>query len=149
VINVMKGWSQKDPREKTFMVAGMLFLALAVVGVFVPVVPQVPFAIVAAYFFSKGSARVHQWIRENKYFGKPVKNWEDHRAIRPKMKAISVIAMVAGGIFAGFKLDLAWTIVVGVAFAAAIVFVLTRKSNPSGPKIKKSPDPKHKHRVAG
>jgi len=44
-------WKKQDAKERTFMVLGGVFLVSAVVGIFLPVVPQIPFAIISAYFF--------------------------------------------------------------------------------------------------
>lgn len=128
--NLLKEWKAKKPKEKAFMAAGLVSLLLAIVGVFLPIVPQVPFAILSAYLFSKGSAKLHKWVRENKYFGKPVCDWEDHRVVRPKLKAFSTVAMIAGAAFGHFKLPLGWAIALDVVFLAAIIFVITRSSKP-------------------
>jgi uncharacterized membrane protein YbaN (DUF454 family) len=126
----------KDPKRVLLFAGGSVALGLAVVGVFLPVVPQVPFAILAAFLFSKSSRKLHQWTRNNKYLGPPVKDWEDHRVVRPKLKIFSSLAMAAGAVMGHFALDeLGFSIGLDVLFAAAIVFVLTRRSKPRpGPK---------------
>lgn len=111
------------------MVLGGFFLLAALVGVFIPIIPQVPFAIISAYFFSIGSPRIHLWMRHNKYFGTPVREWEDFRIIRPKMKIIATISMVVGAVLGHYKLDQNWAYALDVVFAVAIAFVLTRRSN--------------------
>jgi uncharacterized protein len=129
--NHMKSPKNKDPKRVLLFAAGCVALGLAVVGVFLPVVPQVPFAILAAYLFSKSSRKLHKWIRDNKYLGRPVKDWEDHRVVRPKLKIFSSLAMVGGAVLGHFTLDkLGFSIGLDVLFAAAIVFVLTRRSKP-------------------
>src|SRR5262249_13908107 len=94
----------------------------------IPIVPQVPFAIVSAYFFSKGSRVIHLWMRTNRYFGKPVRDWEDHQIIRPKMKIIGSVSMVVGSVLSYYKLSEPWNLLIVGFFAASILFVLTRKS---------------------
>ena len=102
---------------------------------FLPIVPQVPFAIIAAYCFSRGSPKMHKWILNHKQLGPPVKDWEEHKVVRPKLKAFSTVAMVVGASLAWYKFHektpwMAYTMV-GI-FLVCIVFVLTRKSKPSG-----------------
>lgn len=121
-------WKIKGARSRFFMGLGVLFLLIALVGVFLPVIPQVPFAIVSAYFFSKGSPSVHLWMRHNRYFGKPVREWEDFRVIRPKMKIIATVSMFAGAAISHYKFDLPVALTLDAIFAVAIAFVLTRKS---------------------
>lgn len=121
-------WKMKGNKARFFMFLGALFLLFALIGVALPIIPQVPFAIISAYFFSKGSARIHLWMRTNKYFGKPVRDWEDFKVIRPKMKVIATMSMVIGAILGHYRFDLNWAIALDIIFVASIAFVLTRKS---------------------
>jgi uncharacterized membrane protein YbaN (DUF454 family) len=126
-------WKTNDTKENSFLVAGAISLILAVIGIFLPIVPQVPFAILSAYLFSKGSPTLHKWVRKNKYFGKPVRDWEDQKAVAPKMKIISSVMMAAGAAIGHWKFEeLTYAFILDGIFAAAILFVVTRKS----------PDPK-------
>ncbi len=124
-------WKKQDTKHRLFMIGGGIFLMAAIVGVFIPVVPQIPFAIVSAYLFSKGSPALHTWIRKNKHMGPPVKDWEDHRVVRTKLKIISTLAMIGGAAIGHWKLHSPWFWILDGLFALAIVFVLTRKSKPT------------------
>jgi uncharacterized membrane protein YbaN (DUF454 family) len=118
-------------KKPGWIVAGWLFLAAAVVGVFLPIIPQVPFAIVAAYFFSKGSPRLHRWVLNNEHFGAAVRDWELDRVIRPRLKLFSIAMMIGGAALAYWKFredEPAYAIGVPIAFALASVFVATRRS---------------------
>ncbi len=121
-------WKFKGNKARFFMALGALFLVFAIIGVFIPIVPQVPFAIISAYFFSKGSARIHLWMRHNKFFGKSVRDWEDFKVIRPKMKIIATLSLLAGCLFAQWKLTSPNSLILQGIFMLSIVFVLTRKS---------------------
>lgn len=115
------------------MAAGLFFLLLAAVGLAIPIVPQIPFAIVSAFCFSKGSARIHKRIRTHKTLGPPIRDWEDDRVVRPKVKAFSGVAMLIGGGLAWYKFhEEHQAIAIGMAaiFLGCLAFVLTRKSQP-------------------
>lgn len=124
-----ESWSQKDKTDKLYMTGGALALVLALVGVVFPVIPQIPFAIISAYLFSKSSPKFHKWIRQSKVFGKSVRDWEDRRVIRPTLKATSIIFMFAGAGLAHWRLPLGWAIAIDTAFVCAIVFILLQKSH--------------------
>jgi uncharacterized membrane protein YbaN (DUF454 family) len=126
----VREWKAKNGKHRMYMVGGAIFFVLALVGVAVPVIPQVPFAIIAALLFAKGSARFHFKIRHNKFFGKPVRDWEDHQVVRTKLKLFSTIAMIGGAAMAYWKLEGTATIVISALFAASIAFIWTRKSKP-------------------
>lgn len=49
---------------------GFFFIILGIVGLLLPVVPQVPFFIAAAFCFSRGSRRLDKWIRGTKIYQK-------------------------------------------------------------------------------
>ncbi len=121
-------WKIKGAKKRSLMLFGAFFLLCAIAGVFIPIIPQVPFAIMSAYFFSKGSTVIHLAIRHNKFFGKPVRNWEDFKVIEPKMKIIATISIIAGAIMGHYKLQNQWAYSLDAVSALAVIFVLTRKS---------------------
>lgn len=128
----LEEWKQKSLKCRLYMIGGGFFLVLAGIGVFVPLIPQVPFAVLAALLFSRGSKQFHLWIRSNGAFGPAVRDWEDHHVIRPKLKVISTLAMVGGAGVAHWKLALPAPFYFDAAFALALLFVWTRKSRPHG-----------------
>lgn len=119
-------------KHKTlWLILGWVFAALALVGVVLPIVPQIPFAVLAAFFFSKGSPRLHQWILNNKHFGAPVRDWELDQVVRTKTKVASIGMMIVGATLAYFKLreeHPTMAIVIPVLFFFSIIFVATRRS---------------------
>lgn len=128
--NWKKHWAMKNSRQKAFMVGGALSLGLAIIGLFLPIVPQVPFAILAAFFFSKGSPELHQWLRKHPHMGPPIVDWEDHQVVRPKLKMISTLAMLTGAALGHWKLPPMWAFALDAIFLASIAFLLSRKSSP-------------------
>ncbi len=121
-------WRNNGTRPRIFMIAGIGALGLAVAGLMLPIIPQIPFAILAAYFFARGSRRLHQWIMDHKHMGPPVIDWENHRVLRPRLKVLSVLGMIGGGVIGHINLDLGWAIALDAIFLLCIAFVLTRKS---------------------
>jgi uncharacterized membrane protein YbaN (DUF454 family) len=73
---------------------GWLSLALGFVGIFLPLLPTTPFVLLAAFFFSKGSKRLHRWLREHPRFGRYVRDWEEEQVIPPVGKYAGTIMMV-------------------------------------------------------
>ncbi len=73
---------------------GWIVLAVGIVGIFVPLLPTTPFVLLAAFFFSKGSKRLHLWLREHPRFGRYVRDWEAEQVIPPFGKYASTLLMV-------------------------------------------------------
>lgn len=68
---------------------GFVSLALGFVGAFVPVLPTTPFILLAAYFFSKGSPRLHAWLLASPLFGPMIVDWHQHGVIRMHAKLLA------------------------------------------------------------
>ncbi len=111
---------------------GWVFVAIGVTGVFVPVMPTVPFLLVAAFCFERGSPELHRWILSHPTFGPPLAEWKKHRVIRPKAKVLAVAGIsmsVAYVLF--FKAVALWVKILMCAVCFSVVtFILTRKSRP-------------------
>ena len=109
---------RKRLKKTLFMAFGFLFIALAVMGVFLPLLPTTPFILVAAYFFSKSSDRWHQWLLENRVFGPILYNWESSRCIPSfaKMLAFGMIAVF--GTVSVLNIGIVWLQVVTILVIA-------------------------------
>ena len=118
------------PRH-VWTVFGAISLALGVIGIVVPLLPTTPFLILAAYFFSRGSRRLHGWLVNHNYFGPPIRNWREHRAVsfRAKLSALSAIVLIfLSSLFLGVP---GWALAAqGGVLACVAVFLITRPSPP-------------------
>jgi uncharacterized membrane protein YbaN (DUF454 family) len=75
-------------------IAGMIFLLLGLIGIFLPLVPATPFFLLAGFCFSRSSPAIHRWLINHKYFGPPIKDWENRGAIRRSNKIIATLMLV-------------------------------------------------------
>jgi uncharacterized membrane protein YbaN (DUF454 family) len=77
---------------------GFVFLGVAVIGVFLPLLPTTPFLLVSAGCFAKSSDKWHQWLLSNKVFGPIIKDWQTRKCISfsTKIFAISLIVLFGG-----------------------------------------------------
>ncbi len=111
---------------------GWFFLALGAIGVFLPVLPTVPFLLITAWAWSKSSVRLHAWLYRNKTYGPYLVAWDRHGVIPLNAKIIAIGAMATGWVFMTlFVAKSFWTpLIVGVTEIAVSVFILTRPSEP-------------------
>jgi uncharacterized membrane protein YbaN (DUF454 family) len=98
-------------RKLFYNAAGCICVGLAFLGLFLPLLPTTPFLLLAAFCFSKGSARLHQWLLSHPTMGPIIRDWNEKRVIRPRVKAAAAIgvilvmspALVFGTFHPGFK----------------------------------------------
>ncbi|MCT4331316.1 YbaN family protein [Paracoccus sp. YLB-12] len=83
-------------KRQIWFAVGALFLALGAIGVALPVMPTVPFLLVAAWAFARSSPRLRQKILDNPTYGPSVRAWQERGAISRIAKIWAVSAMAAG-----------------------------------------------------
>jgi uncharacterized membrane protein YbaN (DUF454 family) len=100
-----------------------LFVLLGVIGLFVPVMPTVPFLVVAAWAASRSSPRLHHWLMNHPRFGRQLNDWYDHGVVPRKAKWITTVMMAGSSISMLILAPQKWLLYV-VALIAAMVVVL-------------------------
>ncbi|MEJ2383124.1 MAG: YbaN family protein [Xanthomonadales bacterium] len=83
---------------------GFVFLAIGALGLLLPLLPTTPFILLAAGCFAQSSERMHRWILANRTFGPMVRDWNERRCIRCRVKWIAIASM---GLVGGFSLIVA------------------------------------------
>ena len=77
-----------------YNISGCFAVGLAFLGLFLPLLPTTPFLLLAAFCFSRGSARLHRWLLEHQTMGPIIQDWNERRVIRPRTKAVAAITVV-------------------------------------------------------
>ena len=96
----------------TFVVLGCVSLALAVIGVVLPIVPTVPFLALAAFCFAKSSDRLNNWLINTKFYQNNLADFKAGKGMTVKTKvripatvtlvmAVGLIAMLMKGVIVG------------------------------------------------
>lgn len=105
---------------------------IAIVAIIVPLVPTTPFLILAAACFSRSSERFHSWLLNHKYFGPPIRDWENNKVIRTKFKVIATLMVASSAIFVlpRESIPLFGKIAFTACVSLMLLYVWTRKSRP-------------------
>ena len=106
-----------------WLLAGALALLLGVLGIFLPLLPTTPFVLLAAWCFSRGSARCEAWLLNHRLFGPIVRDWRERRAVPLRAKQIASLMMAISSIIAATQLPPAWCWLPGACCAAVAVWL--------------------------
>lgn len=87
-----------------YRVLGYLAVALGAIGAFLPIMPTVPFLLLAVYFFARSSPELEKKILDHPHWGPQVKDWRERRAIRRRAKTMAIGAMATGAVFTWYTL---------------------------------------------
>lgn len=122
----------KSPTVRwTFIILGWISFILGIIGVVLPVMPTAPFVLLAAWCWARSSRRFHFWLINHKYFGKYVRDWEEHRAVPRYAKWLASIMMALSTMFLFYRLptDLIWVAWVVAVVCSTVAIYLFRLPN--------------------
>ena len=98
--------------------AGIVAGLVAVIGFFVPLLPTVPFLLVALWCFSHSCARCERWLLEHPRFGPQLRDWREHRAVSLEVKRFAIVMMAISSVTSAWMLESPWRWVPGLCCAA-------------------------------
>jgi len=106
---------------------GLISVGLGIVGIVLPLLPTVPFLLLAAFFFARSSEALHSWLISHPRFGPPIVDWQTRGAISPRVKRLSTLSVAA--VF-GLSLILGLRplilIVQAIALTGVMIFIWSR-----------------------
>jgi len=115
-----------------WILAGWTSFGLGFVGILVPLLPTVPFMLLAAFCFARGSERFHDWLLNHSRFGPAVRDWRAHGAISRHGKIAAVVAaFVTLGVSLALGLPGYVLAIQAVALSVMMAFVLSRPTAPA------------------
>jgi uncharacterized protein len=101
-----------------YLAAGWLSLALGVLGLALPLLPTVPFVILAAFCFARSSPKLEAWLLANPSFGPHIIAWRENGAISRKGKWAATFAFAFSIALAFYFIK--WPYYLAPCIAAAI-----------------------------
>lgn len=102
-------------------------VALGVVGMILPVVPTVPFLIVAAWAGSRGWPRLETWLLEHRRYGPDIRRWREHGAVPRRAKWFASLMMVASAVTLAFSPAAVWLKLAVPSVMAVVALWLWRR----------------------
>jgi len=110
---------------------GALSLALAVLGMVLPLLPTVPFLLLTAACWSRASPRWHRWLLSRRRLGPAIARWERERTV-PRRAKLTAMALIVPSMTASIWLvrDHAWLpwVLAGVAVLVILCIMRLRET---------------------
>lgn len=94
-----------------WLAGGILSFAVGTVGIALPILPTVPFYLLAAFCFSRSHPAWAERLHNHPHYGKHLREWRDRRAISRKGKLSAIAAMSAGVLFTAFTVGFPWALI--------------------------------------
>lgn len=110
-----------------WVICGFVALGLGLIGIALPLLPTVPFLLLAAFFFARSSERLHNWLITHPRLGPPIEDWNTHGAIRRPAKILasaSILAAFMISVVAGVRPMI--LLIQAVTLCAVALFIWTR-----------------------
>ena len=105
----------------------LVFLALGVVGIFLPVMPTVPFVLLAAWAASLSSPRLSHWLDHHPLFGKTLRDWRQHGVVSRRAKWAATIAIAVSSSASLWLLQGHWAALLATACMVCVLAWLWRR----------------------
>ena len=93
-----------------FAIAGTLALLLAILGIFLPLLPTTPFLLLASACYLRGSERMHRWLLGNRIFGPYLDNLQAGRGIPLRGKIIALTLMWISLAISAWYMPVPWAL---------------------------------------
>lgn len=112
-----------------WFIFGVICMGLGLIGVVLPLLPTVPFMLLAAFCFARSSERMHSWLVNHRVFGPAIADWNRSGAISKTGKraaTVSIAVVFSISVFMGLR-----PIILGiqaVTLGAVLIFIWTRPS---------------------
>ncbi len=124
----------RPPRPSRFRWAWWLLayvaLGLGIVGIVLPGLPTVPFALLSAYAAARGSTRLHARLLADPRLGPMIRDWQGRGAVSRRAKWTATVTMAFGVAVMFLTAPEPWMAAAGTAIVAVVATWLWRRPEP-------------------
>jgi uncharacterized membrane protein YbaN (DUF454 family) len=115
------------PVRWLFLLLAVASLALGLLGLFLPVVPTVPFVLLAAWAAARSSPRLLHWLETHPQFGPHIADWRRGGVVRRKAKWLATVLMAASAASMLLFVGPRWFVLAAIAVLAIVLAWLWRR----------------------
>jgi uncharacterized membrane protein YbaN (DUF454 family) len=99
-------------------------LALGIIGAFVPIMPTVPFVLLAAWAAARSSPRLSHWLENHPRMGPYIRDWRRGGVVRRSAKWTATLMMSGGAVTLLLFVRPLWVPLTAIAIMASVAIWL-------------------------
>ncbi len=123
--------SQRPIVRWTLMFAGTVLVGIGILGIFLPLLPTTVFFLMAAWCYARSSKRFYDWLHQNRFFGKYLKNYREGKGISLSGKISTITILWCGILYSIFVTHVLWVhgilLIIAIGVTIHIVVIPTNK----------------------
>lgn len=97
--------------RSAWLAGGLTSLGLGLIGVVLPIMPTVPFLLLAAFCFARSNPAWEQRLLDHPQYGPSLRQWRERRAIARPAKLGALGAMTVGVGFTWITVGWPWVMI--------------------------------------
>ncbi len=109
-----------------YRAAGLAAIGLGLLGIALPILPTVPFFLLATFCFARSNPAWEQRLLDHPRYGPPLRQWRERGAISHKAKVSALIAMAISVPLTAFTAGWPWWLVPLGVMATCGIWIWTR-----------------------
>lgn len=109
-----------------YLAAGLFFVGLGVVGAFLPVLPTVPFLLLAVFCFARSRPEWAARLYNHPTYGPALRQWRDRKAIGRRAKISAIAVMIVSALASWLTVGWPWAAAASLALLCSAAWIWTR-----------------------
>jgi uncharacterized membrane protein YbaN (DUF454 family) len=110
-----------------WFLSGLTTLGLGTLGIFLPLLPTVPFLLLSAFCFARSSERMHGWLIAHPVFGATIQSWQERGAIGKRSKWLATVSIIGAVVIAALVgVPLFVVVIQAIVLTGVIAFIWSR-----------------------
>ncbi len=121
------------PITRTLLIiAGIVSLALGIIGIPIPLLPTTPFLLLSAFLFGRSSVKLYNWLINHRYFGPFIRDYREKRGVNLKIKIGSITILWITILYSVFFVaNILWVrillVLIGIGVTTHLLCLKTRR----------------------
>ena len=115
-------------KKMFYMILGCVSVGLGAIGALVPMVPAVPFLMLAGFCFARSSERVERWYKSTRLYRENLKDFADGKGmtVKAKVRIMSFVTLLmsVGFVLMGQKGIVTGCVVLGCVWVLHVIYFI-------------------------